>query len=175
MRPLKLAHGSHTNVCVGVCLNCRYVVLRCFIVIQSNHDYNMIWLGDDLQHNHSWLQCLCAIGIYYSLSHFENRRDVTSCFMLSSVETKAIFQLAEKKTEQKREIQNAWIQPPGVIKFKGRGMSCAKVTHLNLTNPTFCVLCVRMNHFEMHLMFSSRAVDSKVLRMAIYFFFLFYF
>ena len=44
-----------------------------------------------------------------------------------------------------------------------------KVTHLRLTNSRFCILYVRMNHFEVHLMVSSREVDTKVLRMAIQF------
>ena len=48
--------------------------------------------------------------------------------------------------------------------FKGRGMGCVYVTHLRLTNSRFCILCVRMNHFEVHLMVSSREVDSKVTR-----------
>ena len=33
-----------------------------------------------------------------------------------------------------------------------------------LTNSTFCVLCVRMNHSEAHLMVSLGNVDAKVLR-----------
>ena len=52
--------------------------------------------------------------------------------------------------------------------FNGRGMGCAEVTHLRLPRTLrFRVLCVRMNHFDAHLMVSSRDVDSKVLRMAI--------
>ena len=47
-------------------------------------------------------------------------------------------------------------------------MGCAEVTHSRLTDSRFCVLCVRMNHFESHLMVSLREVDFKVLRMAIY-------
>ena len=43
------------------------------------------------------------------------------------------------------------------------------VTHLRLTNSRFCFLCVRMNHFETHLMVVPREVDTKVLRMAIKF------
>ena len=34
---------------------------------------------------------------------------------------------------------------------KGRGMCCAYVTHLRLTNSKFCVLCIRINYFEAHL------------------------
>ena len=41
--------------------------------------------------------------------------------------------------------------------------------HLKLTKSRLCVFCVKMNHFEAHLMVSSRVVDSKVLRMAIQF------
>ena len=52
--------------------------------------------------------------------------------------------------------------------FKAKGMGCALVTHLRLTNSRFCILCVRMNYFEVHLMISSREGDFKVLRMAIY-------
>ena len=51
--------------------------------------------------------------------------------------------------------------------LKGRGMGCAKVTHLRLMNSRFCVVCVRTNHFEANLKVSSREVDFKVLRMAI--------
>ena len=41
---------------------------------------------------------------------------------------------------------------------------------MRLTNSRFfCILYVRMNHFEVHLMVSWRVVDSKVLRMAIQF------
>ena len=45
-------------------------------------------------------------------------------------------------------------------------MGC-EVTHLGLTNSRFCVFYTKMNHFEAHLMVSSKIVDSKVLRMAI--------
>ena len=41
-------------------------------------------------------------------------------------------------------------------------MGCAYVTLLRLTNSRFCVLYVRMNHFEAHLMASSWEVDSKL-------------
>ena len=45
-------------------------------------------------------------------------------------------------------------------------MGCAEVKHLRFTNSRFCVFHVKMNHFEVHLMVSSRVVGSKVLRMA---------
>ena len=54
-----------------------------------------------------------------------------------------------------------------LVLLEGKGMGCAYVTQLRLTNSRFCILCVRMNHFEVHRMVSSREVDSKVLGMAI--------
>ena len=57
--------------------------------------------------------------------------------------------------------------PSGLL--KDGGMGCVYVTHLKLTNSRFCILYVKMNHFEAHVMVSSRAVDSKVLKMAIQF------
>ena len=54
-------------------------------------------------------------------------------------------------------------------------MGCAQVTHLRLINSRFAVFYVKLDHFEAHLMVSSRVVDSKVPRMVIqreYFFFL---
>ena len=50
-----------------------------------------------------------------------------------------------------------WHQPS----FKDRGMGCAKVTHLRLTNSRLCAFYVKMNYFEAHLMVSSTVVDSK--------------
>ena len=41
------------------------------------------------------------------------------------------------------------------------------VSNFELTNSRFCVFNVKMNHFEAHLMVSSREVDSKVFSMAI--------
>ena len=42
-----------------------------------------------------------------------------------------------------------------------------KKTHLGLTNYTFCLLSVRLDHFEEYLKVSSREVDSKTHRMII--------
>ena len=61
--------------------------------------------------------------------------------------------------------QRAITEP--MYRFEGGEMGCALESHLRLTNSRFYVLCVRMNNFKMHLMVSSRKVDSKVLRMAI--------
>ena len=46
-------------------------------------------------------------------------------------------------------------------------MVVCKEAHLRLTDTIFCVLYVRMNHFEVHLMVSARVADSKVLRITI--------
>ena len=45
--------------------------------------------------------------------------------------------------------------------LKGRGMGWVEATHLRLTNSRFCILCVRMNHFEVHLIVLLWEVDSK--------------
>ena len=37
---------------------------------------------------------------------------------------------------------------------------------VRLENWRFCILCVRINHFDVHLLVSSREVDPNVLRMA---------
>ena len=50
---------------------------------------------------------------------------------------------------------------------KGRGMGCGSVTNLILINSRFCILCVKMNHSEVHLVVLSKEVDSKVLKIAI--------
>ena len=43
---------------------------------------------------------------------------------------------------------------------KGTQIGCVLVTHLRLTNSTFCVLWGRMNHLEAYLMVSLRKKDS---------------
>ena len=49
-------------------------------------------------------------------------------------------------------------------------MSCMyNVTYLGLTNTTFHVLFVRMDHFKVHLMVASRVIDSKGLMMIFFF------
>ena len=53
--------------------------------------------------------------------------------------------------------------------IKDKGMGCVYVTHLRLTNSRFCIFYVKINYLEMHLMVSSRVIDSKVLRIAIQF------
>ena len=50
--------------------------------------------------------------------------------------------------------------------FKGSGMG-RRLTHLVLKNTRFCVLYVKINHYEAHLMVTSIVIDSKGLRVAI--------
>ena len=47
-------------------------------------------------------------------------------------------------------------------------MGCILVTHFGLTNIAFCILYVRMNHCETHLMGTSKVIASKGFKMAIY-------
>ena len=41
------------------------------------------------------------------------------------------------------------------------------VTHLRLPNTRSCILYIRMNHREVHLMVTSRVIDSNGFKMAI--------
>ena len=53
-----------------------------------------------------------------------------------------------------------------------RSVLCVRVTHLRLTNTTFCVPHARMDHCEAHLMVTPILIDCKGMRMAIWDFFL---
>ena len=63
--------------------------------------------------------------------------------------------------------REGWKKQCPHVNLQGRGMGCKYLTHLRLKKSRFCILCIRMNHFEEHLMISSREIDFKVLRMAI--------